>query len=283
MMDYTQVISPEHRGLFIIAVDQSASMQEAFTHYSMITPKSEIASMIASALIDEIVRHSGKENNICDTCPYCDIVVLGYSGSSAYPLLSESSFMLPITYFEQHNPNVITRTFEYLREGNHLELVTEKYREWIRPYACGATPMADMLTLVNQIVSDWCNNPSNHDSFPPIVFNISDGYDDTNYPEVTIAQAETIKSNRTNHGNTLLLNICIDSDPDTMRLTFPNIDSIPDDHPAETLATIASILPERFHAIAEHYNPTAQPPYRAVCYNATILNIIPMLDIIDKI
>lgn len=282
-MVYTQFISPEYRGLFIIAIDQSASMLEVFAHHSMIVSKSEVASMVASALIDEIVMHSGKNNTICDTCPYCDIAVLGYSDSNAYPLLSESSFILPITYFEQLSPEIITRTFEYLRDDNHLELVTEKYREWITPRACGATPMTDLFTLVNQIASDWCNNPSNSDSLPPIIFNITDGYDDTNYPDQTIAQAETIKSNRTNHGNTLLFNIFIDSDPETERLTFPNIDSIPADHPAETLATTASLLPERFHAIAKHYNPTAQPPYRAVCYNATILNIIPMLDIIDKI
>lgn len=282
-MDYTQVISPEYRGLFIIAIDQSASMQEAFAHYSMIVSKSEVASMVASALIDEIVMHSGKDNNICDTCPYCDIAVLGYSGSSAYPLLSENSFILPITYFEQHSPEIITRTFEYLRDGDHLELVTENYHEWITPHACGATPMADMFSLVNQIVYDWCNNPSNYDSFPPIVLNITDGYDDTNTPDLTQSKAEELKSNLTNHGHALLFNIFIDSDPETERLTFPNIDSIPANHPAEALATTASLLPERFHAIAKHYNPTAQPPYRAVCYNATILNIIPMLDIIDRI
>ena len=282
-MEYRQDITPDRRGLFIIAIDQSTSMQQAFAHHSMIVPKSQVASIIASALIDEIVMHSGKQNNICDTCPYCDIAVLGYSNSSAYPLLGDSSYILPITYFEQQSPEVITRTFEYVRDGNHLELVTEKYREWITPYALGTTPMAEMFALVNQIVSDWCSNPANSDSFPPVVFNITDGYDDTNHPEETIAQAEAIKSNCTNHGNALIFNICIDSEPDTVRLTFPNANSIPDDHPAETLAATASLLPERFYPIVAQYNTDTQPPYRAICYNSTALMIIPMLDIIDKI
>lgn len=282
-MEYKQPLSPPYRGLFVIAIDQSASMQHAFAHCSMIVSKSQVAAMLGSTIIDEIVVHSGKLRDICDTCPYCDIVVLGYSGSNAYPLLSDGVFVLPITHFEQHSPELISRTFEYLRTDDRLELVTENFHEWIAPQAIGSTPLIDSFTLVNQIVSDWCNNPLNCHSLPPIIFNITDGFDDTNNPEQAISQAEIIKSNRTNHGNTLLINVCIDSEPDTVRLTFPNADSIPADHPAETLANMASILPEWFHPVAKHYNPDATPPYRAICYNATALSIIPMLDIVDRI
>ena len=46
--------------------------------------RGDIAAMIASGIIEELVLHTKQAFRLSDPCPYCDICVLGYSKSNSY-------------------------------------------------------------------------------------------------------------------------------------------------------------------------------------------------------
>ena len=134
-MSYSQQITPAEPVLVVIAIDQSGSMLEPFEHQSMILSKSEVAAMVASAIIDELlarVRHTDTAHS------YFELVAIGYSGIDAYPLLSDSLHPIPVALLEGREPEVVERVFEYTSPSNHLQLIRQSYRPWITPAAAGA-------------------------------------------------------------------------------------------------------------------------------------------------
>lgn len=278
-MDYSQVISEEHRGLIIIAINQSGSMLAPFQNGSMITTKSEIASMVACSLIEELVTRSRQEHRLSDPCPYCDIAVIGYSRNSVYSLIHDSTYILPITALNPNQHPIVKRGIEYITEDNHLHIAIESYREWIKPQAAGITPMTEMLYIVTKLVSEWCHNRGNKDSFPPIVFNITDSLNRYEYTSEHTRLSNILKQTGTKYGNTLLFNTCIDSMPKSERLEFPNLDDIPPSDSIELLAKMSSELPSIFYPQIYKSSKSKRAPHMGVCYNATILKIIPELKI----
>lgn len=273
-MSYSQHISTDNPALVIIAIDQSGSMAEAFTNVSMIVSKSEIASMIASAMIDEMKLRS---THIDGLYHYFDFVVLGYSRQDVYPLINNTLQPAPITTLENITPTRQQRTIEYITPDNHLFLAVESFSEWITPQAAGATPMIEMLDTVTDIVDRWCNNRQNRDSFPPIILNITDGLSIAEYNSHHLQKCNHIKEIGTNDGKALLFNIYIDSMPASERHNFTNIDTLSPQDRLYPLAEMSSPLPELFHPLAHKYNPTAATEYRAFCHNAVSLQIIPSL------
>lgn len=274
-MSYSSSITPASPTLIVIAIDQSGSMLEAFEHISMIESKSEIASMIASTLIDELVaraRHADKSQN------YFDIVVLGYSGIDVYPLLGDNLYPIPITLLEGREQRLIERVFEYITPDNHLQLVRESYHEWIKPKAAGPTPMLEMLDRVTDIVRTWCSNKRNKDSYPPIIFNITDGLDEMEFTSLHKHKCDAIKNLGTTDGKAMIVNVCVDSCPMEERLNFPGQSSVPTSHPAALLAQMSSTMPERFSALTKRYNRTATEPTLSLCYNAVALEVVTYLD-----
>lgn len=278
-MDYSQEISEEHRGLIIIAIDQSGSMLAPFQNVSMITTKSEIASMVASGLIDEFAARAKQEFRLSDACPYCDIAVIGYYRSHVESLIHDSTYVLPITALNSKNKPMRHRVIEYVSHDQHLNLVHESWREWVAPRAEGITPMIDMLQLVLTLVTEWCYNKANQNSFPPIFFNITDGLDDYEFTGAHARLCNAIKQTGTNYGKTLIFNSVIDSCPYSERLEFPNPKDIPESHPISLLASMSSELPPQFFPLARRYSKSNRPPYIGVCYNATILQVINLLNI----
>ena len=278
-MDYYQAISAEHRGLIIVAIDQSGSMLAPFKNVSMITTKSEIASMVASGIIDEFVIRSQQQFRLSDPCPYCDIAVIGYSRNRVESLIHDSTYVLPITALDPKKRPMRHRVIEYVTHDQHLNLVHESWREWVVPKAEGITPMRDMLLLVLTLVTEWCYNKANQNSFPPIIFNITDGLDDYEFTGAHEKLCNAIKQTGTNCGNTLIFNSLIDSCPNSERLQFPNKKDIPDSHPISLLASMSIELPPILFPLGKRYSKSNHPPYTGVCYNATILQVINLLNI----
>ena len=282
MNDYTQVISPETPILVVIAIDQSGSMNEAFTNCSMIVSKSEIASMIASSIIEELITrscHADKSRH------YFDLSVVGYSRYDVYPLLCDSCHPVPAAIFENSRPELIRRTIEYITPDNHLRLVPEAYYAWIKPKAAGTTAMLEMLDSVYNIVSDWCECRQNHRSFPPIVINITDGLDDLEYTTMHYQKSNRIKELGTDDGKVIFINVCIDSCPREERLYFPSEKDIKPSQQAAMLARMSSKLPSMFNSLHKKHNGkvVSNPPYVSVCYNEAVLDIIPMLNMAVKL
>ena len=152
---------------------------------------------------------------------------------------------------------------------------------WVEPEAVGQTPMCEALRRVRDIAAKWCADPVHAESFPPIVFNITDGEATDCDDEELCAVAEQIKSLRTADGNVLLVNIHIAAGDTPRTVFFPSTEEA--DYPnryAAVLYECSSLMPEVFdEAIREAKGPGVLPPFRGMSFNASAEELITMLNI----
>lgn len=270
-MSHKQAITSTHRTLFVIAIDQSGSMQEHITAQDYIFTKSQIAAITASALIDELYYKAKRYEGIRN---YYDIAVLGYSGYDIVPLLHPTFFTVPISMLDYKNvPRLKIPTIYRSSEGRPL-IIDERISQWVTPKAGGFTSTIEMLDAVTDLVDRWCSASPNRDSFPPTVFNISDGNLDLSYRNTLLSKADKLKRTGTTDGNTMLFNIHIASNIDDPQLFCPSLSDIPADHPALPLAPLSSELPAIFHPAALGYDKKATSPLIALSSNTMITRII---------
>ena len=83
---YSQEITRRHRTAFVIAIDQSGSMQEkvCFGRHEM--SKAAAVARITNSLLTELVDRSRRTDGVRN---YYDVAVVGYSGDEARMLLDE--------------------------------------------------------------------------------------------------------------------------------------------------------------------------------------------------
>ena len=268
-----------HRTAFIVAIDQSGSMQDETTLYSRLMTKAQAVAILANALIDELVLRAKHGNTVRN---YYDVAILGYANDQVYSLLDYEGFV-PINLLAEKTPPV--REVEIISTGidGKTMRIQEDYTEWIRPKSEGNTPMYEMLTLANEMIEQWCAEPQNADSFPPIVFNITDGQASDCSPTILKRAAQRLRSTATNDGNTLLINIHLseNANKDASRLLFPTQDEIPSDsETAQLMADISSRFPTEFEPIVARIRGTsANPPYIAMGYNTSVADAFSLLHI----
>ena len=155
------------------------------------------------------------------------------------------------------------------------------YPAWVEPEAAGQTPMCEALRRVRDIAAAWCADPAHAESFPPMVFNITDG-EATDCDDAELrAVAGQIKSLRTADGNVLVVNIHIAAGDTPRTVFFPSVEeaSYPNRY-ATVLYDCSSPMPEVFNeAIREAKGPGALPPFRGMSFNASAEELITMLNI----
>ena len=141
--------------------------------------------------------------------------------------------------------------------------------------------MCEALRRVRDIAAAWCADPAHAESFPPMVFNITDG-EATDCDDAELrAVAGQIKSLRTADGNVLLVNIHIAAGDTPRTVFFPSAEeaSYPNRY-AAVLYDCSSPMPEVFNeAIREAKGPGALPPFRGMSFNASAEELITMLNI----
>jgi len=275
---YTQEITRRHRAAIVIAIDQSSSMSERIGLRGCPLSKAEMVSIVTGQLIDELILRSHRDSGYRH---YYDIAVVGYSGEDVTPLLGEELVFYPITMLAGRSvPKVPYNQIHSIVNGGIWQL-NEDVSMWISPAACGATPMYKMITCVTELVEEWCAKEENRESFPPLVFNITDGEaSDADYDMLRNA-ASRLKKTGTEDGNTLFINVHISSDVNHAQLLFPNIREIPlSVRHAHLLMDMSSEMPKSLHSYICGCRPNfAEPPYIAMSYNALIADLVTMLNI----
>lgn len=275
---YTQEITRTHRTAFVIAIDQSSSMQESVVVNSRRMTKAEAVAAITNRLIDELVMRARRDDGIRN---YYDIAVIGYGNEKVYPLLGETLGFLPVNIVAERRIEHRRISYERILPSGETAVATETMPLWIEPYAAGSTPMYEMLSAVTDLVGRWCAEPQNADSFPPTVFNITDG-EPTDCDSAQLRQAAArLKSAATADGDTLLVNVHISTNPAQRSIIFPRIDELgPDDKCARLLAEISSRVPEAMNdSVRRFRGDFALPPFVAMSYNASITEALAMMDI----
>lgn len=178
-------------------------------------------------------------------------------------------------------PPIKTEVIEYRLPDGSISLREIPYPAWVEPEAAGQTPMCEALRRVRDIAAAWCADPAHAESFPPMVFNITDG-EATDCDDAELrAVAGQIKSLRTADGNVLLVNIHIAAGDTPHTVFFPSAEeaSYPNRY-AEVLYDCSSPMPEVFNeAIREAKGPGVLPPFRGMSFNASAEELITMLNI----
>lgn len=141
--------------------------------------------------------------------------------------------------------------------------------------------LAAMERRIRDLAAEWVLRPENAESFPPVVFNITDGEATDCDGEELRTVAEQIRSLATADGNVLLVNIHIATAADMRPLLFPEPS---EEHYANRYASLlydcSSTMPEPFHAaIRELKGAGALPPFRGLCFNASAAELVSALNI----
>ncbi|MFR9526769.1 MAG: VWA domain-containing protein [Rikenellaceae bacterium] len=278
---YVKSITRKSRTLFVVTIDQSGSMAGEVTIAARTLSKAEIVAEVTNDLLAELVERARRGDGVRD---YYDVAIIGYSGEGVRSLLSDDRPWMPITELDAACIEECNVDRECVDENGEPRIVNHFTRRWIKAVATGLTPMYEALLMAHEIVEAWCEMEENRESFPPQIFNITDG-ESTDCDYVDISEiASRIKSCTTRDGAALLYNIHIASQPYRPSLIFPSpleVDQWRDCSAAMlSLYNSASDMPQLFErAIMRLKGEKSLSRYKAMSYNASVAELITILNI----
>ncbi len=276
---YTQSITRTHRTAFILLIDGSGSMNEEILFHGKRMTKAEAVASITNGMLFELVERARRSDGVRD---YYDISVLTYSGDNeVYSLLPEGREMFSVAELAAGEIPMKRELVEYRMPDGSTSLRELPVPDWIAAEAAGQTPMYQALDHAYEIAEAWCRNPAHAESFPPTVFNITDGEATDCDEEELRTICERIRSLRTCDGHVLLINIHIAPDESQHAVFFPTEEEAAySNRYAGVLYDCSSPMPEVFNeAIREAKGPGALPPFRGMSYNTSAEQLIAMLNI----
>lgn len=275
---YSKPITHIHRTAFVILLDCSTSMQATTSLNAVSMSKADAVATVCNFMLDELLERATRGQEVRN---YYDIAVLGYSDKSVRSLISDpNEEFIPIDRLAKIAPMPQTRCFDQILDDGCTTSAFFSLRPWIEAQALGDTPMHMGLAHTAIILEKWCSKPENQDSFPPIVFHITDGEATDAKPAELINIARSITGTQTNDGNTLLINIKLCTE-EGKSVLFPS-DLEKQDCNTNHLALyeMSSIIPKQLErliaAIANHTNPG---PYRGLALNASPCEVLSILNI----
>lgn len=276
---YTQSITHNHRTAFVFAIDGSGSMSEQVRFRGQTMTKAEAVAAVTNGLLFELIERARRSDGVRD---YYDIGVIGYSGNNEVKsLLPGGEELTSVCKLAAQKPQIRTEVVEHRLPDGSISLRDIPSPEWVEPQAAGQTPMHEALHHVYGLLSAWTARPENAASFPPVVFNITDGEATDCDEDELRAICEKLKSLRTTDGNVLLINIHIAAGDATQGVFFPSEDetNYPNRY-ARLLYDCSSQLPAVFdEAIREAKGPGALPPFRGMSYNTSAAELVALLNI----
>lgn len=263
-MPYTAEISRRNPGCIVFLLDQSGSMAEPFGRRRD-TTKAKGAADAINSILRAIIFRCTKESGVRD---YFEISVIGYGGyggKSGSLLGGGKEKFVKVSWLYQN----------YLRIEERIEVTSDgrqiisRLPIWFEPVAENGTPMCAALQLAYDWIKDWIDRHPN--SFPPIVFNITDGAATDGDPE---PYGKKIMELATSDGNVLLFN-CHISGIEAEPVIFPASEKeLPNDEYARKLFRMSSELPEPMLRLGE-----LKKGSRGFAFNADLATLINFLDI----
>lgn len=272
---YAQSITRAHRTAFVIAIDRSGSMAEPVWYGDRCLSKAEAVAEVTDRLLFELIERARRSDGVRD---YYDIAVMGYAGDGAESLLGGPCAFVPVTELAERQVPLRRSAMSFVGPDGSRTVRTVTMPAYIAPAAAGETPMYLALNEVCELLRSWCFDMRHADSFPPVVFNITDGEaSDCDEAELQ-AVCRRIRSLRA----VLLIHIHIASQGGVRRLLFPTADEIArcGNRYAQLLFDASSEVPPVLcDAVREVRGDAAQPPFRGMSFNASIVELLAMLNI----
>lgn len=276
---YTQSITRNHRTAFFLAIDGSGSMLENILFRGRHVTKAEAVAAITNDLLFELVERARRSDGVRD---YYDIAVLSYSGNDEVKsLLPGCEKMVSVSTLAAREMPIRTEMVEHRLPDGQIALREIISPAWIKPHATGQTPMCEALRYVRDLAAEWTSLAVNAESFPPVIFNITDGEATDCEDDELLAVCDQIKALSTNDGNALLINIHIAAGDTQHPVFLPDLEEAKyTNRYASLLYECSSEMPAVFNeTIREVKGPGSMPPFRGMSYNASPAQLVTLLNI----
>lgn len=276
---YQARITRKNPTSFIIFIDQSGSMEESTQLNNENMTKAEAVALVVNMIISELINRCRKENGYAD---YFEIAVFGYHGNDVKSLLPSDKkiLMTPGQLVGAEKSKIKINKERVLPDGRSVMSVIEQ-RIWIEPFAGGKTPMYEALLKCYDVVNNWCSDRKHRRSYPPTIFNITDGEASDGDNRRLIEIAERIKGLSTLNGKALFMNIHISSNTNAESVLFASDEKeLPDEGYAKLLYNMSSVMPAVYNdSIANLKGTPAASSYKGISYNAGMTDLISMMNI----
>lgn len=272
---YSAQITRKTPAAFILMLDRSGSTEEKILFGRQIMTKADAIAISANRLIREILNRSRREEGVMD---YFHIAAIGYGGIGVQMLLGNDFVTTSSLQHRQTPTHILTR--ERMMPDGRMMLTEDPLRYWIEPQAEGSTPMRAALEKALTLTSRWCNRPGNANSYPPVIFNITDGEASDAHAETLVALARQIGELKTSDGNALIINVNISTHGGDSVVFPSSLDELPESRYARMLYEMSSEMPQEYaEEISRLKGGDSRSPFRAMGYNASVADIIAMLNI----
>ncbi len=265
-MNYTAEISRANPALFLLLIDQSASMADPIG--SGEGEKQAVLADVVNKLLQNLCIKCNKQAGILD---YFHVGVLGYGGDAVTPALGGTLAgreVVTISEIAYGNSRYEDRTkFTVDEDGEKVEtLVTIPI--WLDPKSDGGTPMAKALDAAHRIVAAWViDHPQ---SRPPTVLNITDGEANGGDPQFA---SDRVRAVACADGNVVLFNLHL-SASSAKPMFYVSDDSTLSNQHARQLFAMSSVLPSPFAEVARSLDYVISPGARAFVVNAGLVELI---------
>ena len=263
---------------FIFLIDRSGSMEEKMTFGQSMMTKAEAVAMVTNMLIRELINRCRREEGILD---YFDIAAIGYSADEATMLLGGPEGFVKPSELAMRPCKKRSFTRERVLPDGRAVITNDELKYWIEPKAEGSTPMRSALEQALLLAGRWCRKPGNSASYPPTIFNITDGEASDGDYEILTGLAGQIKALHTDDGNALLININLSTGTDGETVIFPaSADELPATKHTQVLYDMSSPMPAEYtEAILQLRGDGAYAPFRGMSHNTSVPGLISMLNV----
>jgi uncharacterized protein YegL len=256
---YRQPISRSLPSAVVFLLDQSGSMNGEWS--SGLRKSHAVASFVNDTLYELILTCTRQDG----VRPYVDVAVIGYGGdgtSSVRSELATTSLERPFLTVTDLVP--LARMPDSSSTGQPV---------WVEPRASGSTPMNHAIFSAEAAIRAWV--AAHPQSFPPIVFNITDGASTDGDPSDSAAK---LTSHATSDGNTLLFTAHI-SPTKAGSLYYPESLDSGADEVARKMFGISSHIPQSMRLMARELGISMAPASRGFLFNASANDVIGMLNV----
>ncbi len=275
---YTRRCSREHRCCLIFLLDQSGSMSVPVQGQS--SNNIGMATATLNDLLKTVVENAGYDLQTGKRKDYCDLFIFGY-GDEVHSLLSQTGEPVSVVDLADHPRGVqeVVRD-EQDRATGRVYQVRDQQPYWIQPFATSQrTEMAWALSYARDAAQRWiAADPRRLQSFPPLVFNITDG--EHNGQGDPIAEATELRRFGTEQGQILLFNCHLTSAP-SRAMIFPfDVSQVRNLGPgAEQLFQMASPIPDAMIMRARNtFNIEVPAGAHGFIYNADPKDLVNFLN-----
>ena len=270
-MPYSAEISRANPACILFLLDQSGSMNEPFAlPGDPPIPKAKGVADAINRLIAELILTCMEGELVLDRI---HLGVVTYGGDQAS--LPQGFPMLRALSEVAANPlRIETRTMEVYDGAGGTVRKETRFPLWFEPQASGATPMCHALAMARSLIEPW--SASHPDSFPPVIFNITDGASTDGDP---LPGMKSLQACGTQDGQALSINILL-ADGRGGATIFPTSAGNFPEGPLRSLVEGASVLPEvmRRRAASRHEIDIPEGA-RGVVLNAHLVDVVKLLDI----